>query len=179
MYCQVHLRAPSGSRLVLTALSRTSLPHVVRNAGQGSLGAPGRAPPARPGRPGRALTVSPGWRREGVPAGVAGATKNKPLSETYGRDITSSIFSSAFFSARARMRCGQGFFLRTRSQGRREVDLASLSSCYAGRGGKTRTEGLQYFEPMGNVLLAHPGNFSHCADTLPSSCGRAATLGPV
>ena len=30
---QVRLRAPSGSRLVLTALSRTSLRHVVRNAG--------------------------------------------------------------------------------------------------------------------------------------------------
>ena len=28
---------------------------------------------------------------------------------------------------------------------------ASLSSCYAGRGGKTKTEGLQYLEPKGNV----------------------------
>ena len=43
----------------------------------GSLGARGRAQPARPARPGRAWTVSPGWRREGLPAGVAGATKNK------------------------------------------------------------------------------------------------------
>ena len=33
---QVRLRAPSGSRLVLTALSRTSPRHVVRNAGQRS-----------------------------------------------------------------------------------------------------------------------------------------------
>ena len=46
-------------------------------AAWGSLGAPGRPQPARRGRPGRAWTVSPGWRREGVPAGVAGATKNK------------------------------------------------------------------------------------------------------
>ena len=30
---KVRLRAPSGSRLVLTALSRTSPRHVVRNAG--------------------------------------------------------------------------------------------------------------------------------------------------
>ena len=34
---------------------------------------------------------------------------------------------------------------------------ASLSSCYAGRGGKTKTEGLQYLEPKGNVLLGSPG----------------------
>ena len=34
---------------------------------------------------------------------------------------------------------------------------ASLSSCYAGWGGKTKTEGLQYFEPKGNVLLGSPG----------------------
>ena len=34
---------------------------------------PGRPQPARPGRPGRALTVSPGLRREGVPAGGVGA----------------------------------------------------------------------------------------------------------
>ena len=37
MYCQVHLRAPSGSRLVLTALSRTSPRHGVRNTGQSFL----------------------------------------------------------------------------------------------------------------------------------------------
>ena len=34
---------------------------------------------------------------------------------------------------------------------------ASLSSCYTGRGGKTKTEGLQYLEPKGNVLLGSPG----------------------
>ena len=32
-YRQVRLRSPSGSRLVLTALSRTSPRHAVRNAG--------------------------------------------------------------------------------------------------------------------------------------------------
>ncbi len=35
--------------------------------------------------------------------------------------------------------------------------LASLSSCYAGRGGKNKTEGLQYLEPKGNVLFCSPG----------------------
>ena len=34
---------------------------------------------------------------------------------------------------------------------------ASLSSCYAGRGGKNKTEGLQSFEPKGKVLLGSPG----------------------
>ena len=34
---------------------------------------------------------------------------------------------------------------------------ASLSLCYAGRGGKNKTEGLQYLEPKGNVLLGSPG----------------------
>ena len=34
---------------------------------------------------------------------------------------------------------------------------ASLSSCYAGRDGKNKTEGLQYLEPQGNVLLGSPG----------------------
>ena len=33
----------------------------------------------------------------------------------------------------------------------------SLSSCYAVRGGKNKTEGLQYLEPKGNVLLGSPG----------------------
>ena len=34
---------------------------------------------------------------------------------------------------------------------------ASLSSCYTGRGGNNKTEGLQYLEPKGNVLLCSPG----------------------
>ena len=34
---------------------------------------------------------------------------------------------------------------------------ASLSSCYAGLGGKNKTEALQYLKPKGNVLPGSPG----------------------
>ena len=106
---------------------RTNAPRARQpGAAWGSLGAPGRPQPARPGRPGRAWTVSPGWRREGLPAAVAGATKNKLRRRRMGV-ISPPRFFLRFFLRRARMRCGQGFFLRTRSQGRREGDLACLS----------------------------------------------------
>ena len=82
-------------------------------------------------------------------------------SETYGRDITSSIFSP-IFSSRGQgcpRRAGGGSRHSERRGDGKSISMiaASLSSCYAGRGGKTKTEGLQYLEPMGNVLLGSPG----------------------
>ena len=77
-------------------------------AAWGSLGAPGRPQPARPGRPGRACTVSPGLRREGRPAGVAGATKNKLRRRRMG------VISPPRFFLRFFLRAGK-FFLRPRA----------------------------------------------------------------
>ena len=79
--------------------------------------------------------------------------------------ISPPRFFSPLFSSR-----GQGcdFFLREgkdfsfvrapRGDGKSICMIAaSLSSCYAGRGGENKTEGLQYLEPKGNVLLGSPG----------------------
>ena len=101
------------------------------------------------------------WGSLGAPAGVAGATKNK-LRRRRMDVISPPRFFSPLFSSR-----GQGCPRRAgvcRRHSERRADgksismiAASLSSCYAGRGGKTKTEGLQYLEPMGNVLLGSPG----------------------
>ena len=68
----------------------------------------------------------------------------QPSSQTHGRDITSSMFSP--------------LFLRTaRIPG-------SLSSCYAGRGGKKRLKGFSTSSRRGTFCFAHQGNFSHCTN---------------
>ena len=117
---------------------------------------------AGPGRGGRG---GPGRSRRACATGRAGRGcrryEEQTSSQTHGRDITSSIFFSvAFFFARARMPAVR-FFQPPHRAPREGKSIcmipASLSSCYAGRGGKTKTEGLQYLEPMGNVLLGSPG----------------------
>ena len=135
------VRARSGPRILTALFDRTNAPR----ARQPGAAWGRRADRSRPGR---------GCRRY----------EEQTSPETYGRDITSSIFFSAFFFA------GQGcdFFLREgkdfsfvrapRGDGKSiSMIPASLSSCYAGRGGKNKTEGLQYLEPKGNVLLGSPG----------------------
>ena len=76
--------------------------------------------------------------------------------------ISPPRFFSPLFSSRGqgcpRRAGGCGRHSKRRADGKSiSMIPVSLSSCYAGRGGKTKTEGLQYFEPKGNVLLGSPG----------------------
>ena len=133
----------------------------------GQRGASGRPQPGRPGRAhdgvaGLAFERScrPGCRRYG----------EQTLSQTHGRDINSSTFFLRFFLR-------EGKDTRGAQEGpqppQRRADGKSISmisalqfSCYAGRKGKNKTEGLQYLEvSMATFCLAHQGNFPDCSDT--------------
>ena len=97
-------------------------------------------------------------------------------SETHGRDITSSIFPplfSSLFPPRGPgcPRCAGGGNRHSErlAEGKSIWMIpASPSSCYAGRGGKTRLKGFSTSSRRGTFCLAHQENFSHCAD----KCGR-------
>ena len=102
----------------------------------------------QPGRPGRALTVSPG-----LPA-----LRKKKLRRRRMGVISPPRFFLRFFRREGQDARG-GRPTASRS-------LASLSSCYAGRGGKTRLKGFSTSSRKGTFSLSHQGNFSHCADRL-------------
>ena len=117
--------------------------------GRGSLGQHGGAGQTASGPAGEGLDGLAGLAPEGLPAGVAGATKNKLRRRRMG-----VISPPRFFSPRG----GCSRHSERRADGKSiSMIPASLSSCYAGRGGKNKTEGLQYLEPKGNVLLCSPG----------------------
>ena len=151
-----------------------------------------RQPGAAWGR--RADRSLPGLGRGGPAGRGCRRYEEQTSSETYGRDITSSIFSPLFpprGQGCPRRAGGRSRHSERRADGKSiSMIPASLSSCYAGRGSKTKTEGFQYFEPKGNVLFGSSGefltlrrhnpkhqiSFRHCSGSSERSPGRR---GPV